>query len=272
MGVWYRFYAAKRRGPWLIYDIVTGNVTLPRKVGRMGTTKRHLAGVDSYIQKASSDWTRVSREIARLSGEPKLRSSPNAIPQEVGPPEAYSASKHAVKGFTDALRVEIEEVDKSPVSITLIQPTAVNTPYPQHARNYMAQEPRLPTPMIEPKQVAEAILDAAVKPTRATKVGMMAKVNTIMADLLPAAAGKMSATQADRQHYDEPPRHTPGALFEPSETTTVGGKGNGSGQPSLRNADRLDDNTLLLRFGTVQNVPVSRDCRGNCEDLQMLGM
>lgn len=52
----------------------------------------------------------------------------------------YSASKHAVKGFTDALRVEIEEVDKAPVSITLIQPTAVNTPYPQHAKNYMRQE------------------------------------------------------------------------------------------------------------------------------------
>jgi NADP-dependent 3-hydroxy acid dehydrogenase YdfG len=47
----------------------------------------------------------------------------------------YSASKHAVKGFTDALRVEIEEVDKAPVSITLIQPTAVDTPFPEHARN-----------------------------------------------------------------------------------------------------------------------------------------
>ncbi|MGN6283361.1 SDR family NAD(P)-dependent oxidoreductase, partial [Frateuria sp.] len=51
----------------------------------------------------------------------------------------YSASKHAVKGFTDALRVEVAELDEAPVSITLIQPTAVNTPYPQHARNYMAQ-------------------------------------------------------------------------------------------------------------------------------------
>src|SRR5206468_7879728 len=47
----------------------------------------------------------------------------------------YSASKHAVKGFTDALRVEIEEVDKAPVAITLIQPTAVDTPLPQHAKN-----------------------------------------------------------------------------------------------------------------------------------------
>src|SRR5262249_37640028 len=65
----------------------------------------------------------------------------------------YSASKHAVKGFTDALRIEIEEVDGAPVSITLIEPTAVDTPYPQHAKNYMDKEPRLPAPLIDPEQV-----------------------------------------------------------------------------------------------------------------------
>jgi short-subunit dehydrogenase len=53
----------------------------------------------------------------------------------------YSASKHAVKGFTDALRVEVEELDRAPVTITLIQPTAVDTPYPQHAKNYMTRSP-----------------------------------------------------------------------------------------------------------------------------------
>src|SRR5690242_9352132 len=52
----------------------------------------------------------------------------------------YSASKHAVKGFTDSLRVEIEHVDKAPVSITLIQPTAVNTPFDEHGKNYMDRE------------------------------------------------------------------------------------------------------------------------------------
>src|SRR5437868_13806310 len=69
----------------------------------------------------------------------------------------YTATKHAVKGFTDALRVEIEDLDKAPVSVTLIQPTAVDTPFPQHARNYMAQEAKLPTPQIDPEKVAEAI-------------------------------------------------------------------------------------------------------------------
>ncbi len=141
----------------------------------------------------------------------------------------YSASKHAVKGFTDALRIEIEEVDKAPVSITLIQPTAVNTPYPQHAKNYMDREPKLPSPQIEAQQVAEAILEAAVKPTRHTKVGLMSKVNTTMSNVLPGVADKMSAKQIDRQQYSERPRNPDGALYQPSEMTGVAGQTQGAG-------------------------------------------
>src|SRR5687768_566446 len=100
----------------------------------------------------------------------------------------YVASKHAVKGFTDTLRVEIEEVDGAPVSITLIQPTATDTPFPQHARNYQDKEAKLPTPMIDPQQVADAILEAAVKPTRYKKVGAMAKLNSAVAKVAPALA------------------------------------------------------------------------------------
>lgn len=137
----------------------------------------------------------------------------------------YSASKHAVKGFTDALRVEIEEVDKAPVSITLIQPSAVNTPFPQHARNYMDREPKLPTPQIDPYQVANAIIDAATKPTRDIKVGMMAKLNTAMHKLIPALAEKLEAKQANRQHYDEPPRDPQGALYRPGKDGNVYGTG-----------------------------------------------
>jgi hypothetical protein len=116
----------------------------------------------------------------------------------------YSASKHAVKGFTDALRVEIEEVDEAPVSITLIQPTAVDTPFPQHARNYMEQEPKLPTPMIDPQKVADAILKAAVKHQRDVKVGAGAVLNTTLGKIAPGLGDKASAMQADRQQYHEP--------------------------------------------------------------------
>jgi len=135
----------------------------------------------------------------------------------------YSASKHAVKGFTDALRVEIEEVDKAPVSITLIQPTAVNTPYPQHAKNYMEQEPQLPTPMIEPEKVADAILEAATKPKRDVKVGAMSKVNTTISKIAPSLGDKMSAKQTDRQQRPEPPHDPEGTLYKPGESGRVHG-------------------------------------------------
>lgn len=141
----------------------------------------------------------------------------------------YSASKHAVKGLTDALRVEVQEVDEAPVSITLIQPTAVNTPYPQHARNYMPMEAKLPEPQIEPQKVAEAILDAATSPTRSTKVGTMAKVNTAMFKVMPGVAEKMSAKYVEKQHYNERPRHPEGALYQPSEATGVVAQTHGTG-------------------------------------------
>jgi short-subunit dehydrogenase len=141
----------------------------------------------------------------------------------------YSASKHAVKGFTDALRVEIEGVDRAPISITLIQPTAVDTPFPQHAKNYQPQEPMLPDPKIEPQQVAEAILKAAEKPTRSSKVGVMSKVNTTLSKFAPGIGDRLASKLIDRQHYDEPPRHPDGALEHPSETTGVVGQTHGTG-------------------------------------------
>src|SRR5918997_407997 len=52
----------------------------------------------------------------------------------------YSASKHAVKAFTDGLRMELEH-EGAPVSVTLIKPSAIDTPYPEHARNYLEDRP-----------------------------------------------------------------------------------------------------------------------------------
>jgi short-subunit dehydrogenase len=141
----------------------------------------------------------------------------------------YSTTKHAVKGFTDALRVEIEEVDKAPISITLIQPTATDTPFPQHAKNYMDQEPKLPTPLDDPNDVAKAIIEAAQTPTRSKKVGLMSKVNTATAKIAPSLGDKISAKQVNRQQYDEPPRNPDGTLEESSEMADGAGRVRGSG-------------------------------------------
>jgi short-subunit dehydrogenase len=141
----------------------------------------------------------------------------------------YTASKHAVKGFTDALRVEIKEIDKAPVSITLIQPTAVDTPYPQHARNYMTREPQLPSPRIDPSKVASAILRAATRELREVKVGAMARLNTTVAKLAPALGDKLAARLADRQQANEPPENPVGALYRAGGNGHKHGRRHGNG-------------------------------------------
>lgn len=136
----------------------------------------------------------------------------------------YSASKHAVKGFTDALRIEIEQLDNAPVSITLIQPTAVDTPFPQHARNYMTQEPKLPSPLIDPQQVAEAILKAATEGGRDVTVGAMAAINTAAFKITPSLADKFAAKQASRQQIAAPPMDPQGTLYKPGHAGHVYGQ------------------------------------------------
>jgi short-subunit dehydrogenase len=140
----------------------------------------------------------------------------------------YTATKHAVKGFTDALRIEVQDIDKEQVSVTLIQPTAVDTPFPQHTRNYMPYELKLPSPQIDPEKVAEVILHAATTPIRDKRVGTMPKANVLLSKLAPTTADKLAAKTAREMHYDAPPRHPEGTLFQPSQATGVVGQTHGA--------------------------------------------
>ena len=110
----------------------------------------------------------------------------------------YSASKHAVKGFTDALRMELEKRG-TPVSVTLVKPGAIDTPYPQHARNYMEVEPKHPAPVYKPQVAADAIIFCMEHPRRDIVVGAGGKLIGVLG-LTPRLADKyMEATQFDAQ-------------------------------------------------------------------------
>src|SRR5215208_291136 len=82
----------------------------------------------------------------------------------------YCATKHAVKGYTDALRLELEE-EGAPISVTLIKPSTIDTPYVRHAKNLMEVEPLNTPPVYAPETVAEAILHCAEHPERDVFVG-----------------------------------------------------------------------------------------------------
>jgi short-subunit dehydrogenase len=125
----------------------------------------------------------------------------------------YSASKHAVKGFTDSLRIELEKKDL-PIVVTLIQPAAIDTPYPEHARNYLPVDPKHQAPVYKPELVADAILACAEKAHRNLRVGGSAKMFTAMEKVAPGLADKQKMSAFRSQMSDRPP-HTEGALFAP---------------------------------------------------------
>ena len=122
---------------------------------------------------------------------------------------AYSASKHAVKGFTDALRMELEH-DKAPVSVTLIKPATINTPYPQHAKNLLPTDPVLASPVYDPSIVAEAILYAAENPVRDLYVGGSAKALSMAGYYAPRLTDKFMERRlfdADQRERHSPAQH-----------------------------------------------------------------
>jgi short chain dehydrogenase len=116
----------------------------------------------------------------------------------------YSASKHAVKGFTDSLRMELE-ADGLPICVTLIKPTAIHTPFVEHAKNYLPYEPQLPPPVYAPEIVAEAIIHCAQNPVRDFYAGGMAKLHTTMATFAPGVMSKINEMGIDSmQNSGEP--------------------------------------------------------------------
>jgi short-subunit dehydrogenase len=111
----------------------------------------------------------------------------------------YSASKHAVKGFTDSLRMELEQ-ENLPVAVTLIKPAAIDTPYTEHARNYMETEPKFPPPVYAPELVAKAILYSATHPVRDVYVGGASRAISTLGKLMPRLVDKvMEQTLFDGQ-------------------------------------------------------------------------
>lgn len=105
----------------------------------------------------------------------------------------YSASKHAVKGFTEVLRGELV-AQGAPISVTLIKPAAIATPLPQHTKSEEGIDPSFPRPLYAPEEVARTILAAAERPVRTAYVGGAARVLGITAALAPRLADWVSET------------------------------------------------------------------------------
>jgi NAD(P)-dependent dehydrogenase (short-subunit alcohol dehydrogenase family) len=154
-------------------------------------------------------WGVVNGSLAAL---PHLRSGGGAlinvgsVLSDTGYPLQghYTASKHAVKGFTDSLRLEVEK-SGAPVSITLIQPAAIDTPYTEHAKNHLGVEAKHLPPVYAPEVVARAILRCSERPERNVLVGGSGRLFATTEKLAPRLFDLMKeATGFEGQRTDTP--------------------------------------------------------------------
>ena len=82
---------------------------------------------------------------------------------------AYSASKFGLRGLSEALRAEMAAHPR--IHICDVYPALVDTPALDHAANYTGRALHPPTPMLDPRRVAEAVVRLADHPRATTLVG-----------------------------------------------------------------------------------------------------
>jgi NAD(P)-dependent dehydrogenase (short-subunit alcohol dehydrogenase family) len=161
----------------------------------------------------------------------------------------YSASKHAVLGYTDALRMELEH-DKLPITITLVKPASINTPFVEHARTYMPGAPAVPPPVYAPEVVAKAILRCAERRVREITVGGGGRMMSALGRLAPSTTDTlMERTMFRGQQDPRRPAQAVDSLYRPTRDGEASGPYEGHVmQSSLYTRAKLSNVTRALPF------------------------
>lgn len=128
----------------------------------------------------------------------------------------YCASKAGVKGFTEALRMEMAH-DHPDIHATLILPAAINTPFYDNARSRMGVRPKVMPPVYEARAVADAIVFAAARPRRDVYVGSASKALAVLESVAPALTDRVMARTLYKmqQRWDEPGDNAPDNMDAP---------------------------------------------------------
>ena len=172
------------------------------------TTEEHRrvfdVGYFGYVEGSMAAVGRLKRSGGALINVGSVLSN-RAVPLQ----GAYSAMKAAVLAFTDSLRMELE-MEKAPVSVTLVKPGATDTMYIEHARNKLGAPSTPPPPpsiLYDPELVAKAICFAAAHPRRSLTVGGAGLLLTAAAPLHPRLSDLFleEMLDAEGQTGDEPP-------------------------------------------------------------------
>jgi short-subunit dehydrogenase len=143
---------------------------------------------------------------------------------KIGSPfvSAYAASKFAIVGLSESLRMEL--LDAPDIHVCTVLPGAIDTPLFQQGANYTGRAVRPIPPVYGAEKVAAAMVELARDPRREVVVGATAKAGLVLHAVAPGLAERVFARQVEKKHFeDKPAPPSEGNLFRPSQCETVSG-------------------------------------------------
>jgi NAD(P)-dependent dehydrogenase (short-subunit alcohol dehydrogenase family)/uncharacterized protein YndB with AHSA1/START domain len=114
---------------------------------------------------------------------------------------AYTASKHALVGFLDTIRIELEE-SGSPVTLSLVNPGAVDTPLwsnLESSTGLLPPEPPFPS-VYSPESVSEAVLAVIRRPSDEVTAGGLARAQVFFYSYFGGVAKRAMQALARLEH------------------------------------------------------------------------
>ena len=166
----------------------------------------------------------------------------------------YCGAKHAVRGFTDAVRTELIH-DRSRVRVTSVHLPATNTPQFDVGRSRMPRLPRPVAPVYQPEVAAEAVVWASERERREVWVGA-STVATIVGNRLAPWLGDLYLARngyGAQQDREAAPSGRPDNLFAPVQGAhgAHGRFGDESAARSVQLRLALHRDTLLALAGAA---------------------
>jgi NAD(P)-dependent dehydrogenase (short-subunit alcohol dehydrogenase family) len=135
---------------------------------------------------------------------------------------AYAASKHALRGFLNTLRIE-EKEQGSGVQIAQVHPGPIDTPVFERATSATGRRPRRPPDAYKAEVVAQALVENAVRPRPETFVGGETRlVDAGFGPARPVVEGVLLLIDRWYRTGTEPAPDR-GSLYAPMDHPTVSG-------------------------------------------------
>jgi short-subunit dehydrogenase len=155
---------------------------------------------------------------------------------KIGSPfiSAYVASKFAIIGLSESLRMELR--DAPDIHVCTVLPAAIDTPLFQHGANFTGRAVKPIPPIYSAEKVADALVDLVRHPRREIIVGAAAKAGLMMHAIAPSLAEPIIAKQVEQKHFeDQFAPHSEGNLFRSMEYESISGGWRAAGNRRFSN-------------------------------------